>query len=56
MQGDVESDKRIASSCWEHISQIFSQLEEFRAFELLRNGRERTEYLLVGTYYTLSFL
>lgn len=42
-----ESDSRIAASCWEHISRIFSQLEEFRAFELLRNGRDRTEYLLV---------
>ncbi|GMS80067.1 hypothetical protein PENTCL1PPCAC_2242, partial [Pristionchus entomophagus] len=45
--GVNESDRRIAFSCWEHISRIFLQLEEFRAFELLRNGRDRTEYLLV---------
>ncbi|GMT10582.1 hypothetical protein PFISCL1PPCAC_1879, partial [Pristionchus fissidentatus] len=45
--GENPSDRRIASSCWAHISRIFSQLEEFRAFELLRNGRDRTEYLLV---------
>ncbi|KAE9418231.1 hypothetical protein Angca_003479 [Angiostrongylus cantonensis] len=41
------SDMEVAHSCWRHISHIFEQLEEFRAFELLRNGRDRTEYLLV---------
>ena len=31
--------------CWRHISDIFQQLEEFRAFELLRTGLDRTNYL-----------
>ena len=41
----------MAESCWRHIKHIFQQLEEFRAFELLRSGRERTEYLLVSFSY-----
>lgn len=45
--GSYELDMEVAHSCWRHISHIFEQLEEFRAFELLRNGRDRTEYLLV---------
>ncbi|KAJ1373953.1 hypothetical protein KIN20_036515 [Parelaphostrongylus tenuis] len=45
--GSYVSDMEVAHSCWRHISHIFEQLEEFRAFELLRNGRDRTEYLLV---------
>lgn len=37
----------IAQGCWRHLSRIFKELDEFRAFELLRSGRDRTEYLLV---------
>lgn len=37
----------MAETCWRYIKNIFSKLDEFRAFELLRNGRDRTEYLLV---------
>lgn len=37
----------IANGCWWHIKNIFEQLEEFRAFELLRTGLDRTRYLLV---------
>lgn len=48
MQGlSYEEDYEIAQSCWRHISRIFQQLDEFRAFELLRTGRDRAEYLLV---------
>ncbi|CAJ0946367.1 unnamed protein product, partial [Mesorhabditis belari] len=36
-----------AESCWKHITHLFHQLAEFQAFEMLRNGRDRTEYLLV---------
>jgi len=32
---------------WNRIVDIFKKLEEFRAFELLRNGRDRADYLLV---------
>lgn len=36
-----------ATSCFKYISRIFEELEEFRAFELLRNGLDRSKYLLV---------
>ena len=37
----------VADGCYIHIRRIFEQLDEFRAFELLRTGRDRSEYLLV---------
>jgi len=40
-------DTEIADGCWRYIRKIFSQLEEFRAFELLRSGLDRSRYLLV---------
>ncbi|MFH4976082.1 hypothetical protein AB6A40_002791 [Gnathostoma spinigerum] len=42
-----EEDWEIAVGCWRYIRSIFTQLEEFRSFELLRSGRDRTDYLLV---------
>lgn len=39
-------DMEIAQGCWRYICNIFTQLEEFRAFELLRNGLDRTKYLV----------
>ncbi|CAB4062074.1 AQR [Lepeophtheirus salmonis] len=42
-----EEDKEIAFGCWTCIQDIFTQLEEFRAFELLRSGLDRTRYLCV---------
>lgn len=42
-----EEDMEIAEGCYRYIKKIFQQLEEFRAFELLRSGRDRTNYLLV---------
>lgn len=36
-----------ANSCFRYITHIFTELEEFRAFELLRNGLDRSKYLLV---------
>ena len=44
---DFVSDLDVAKSCWKILSEKFAKLEEFRAFELLRNGKDRTEYLLV---------
>ncbi|KAM8833729.1 RNA helicase aquarius isoform 2-T3 [Synchiropus picturatus] len=42
-----EEDMDIAEGCYRHIRKIFTQLEEFRAFELLRSGLDRSKYLLV---------
>lgn len=50
-KGQYEEDMEVAHSAWRHIQNIFEQLEEFRAFELLRNGRDRTEYLLVSYFF-----
>lgn len=40
-------DYEIAQGCYRYIQKIFQQLEEFRAFELMRSGADRAEYLLV---------
>lgn len=40
-------DMDIANGCFSHIKKIFTQLEEFRAFELLRSGSDRANYLLI---------
>lgn len=45
-------DLEVARGCWNYIRRIFEQLDEFRAFELLRTGRDRTEYLLVKVKYS----
>ncbi|KAK7598066.1 hypothetical protein V9T40_006301 [Parthenolecanium corni] len=42
-----EEDLEIAEGCYRYIEKIFTQLEEFRAFELLRSGLDRSKYLLV---------
>lgn len=42
-----DADLKIAHGCFTYISKIFTQLEEFRAFELLRSGLDRSKYLLV---------
>ncbi|XP_006274043.1 RNA helicase aquarius [Alligator mississippiensis] len=42
-----DEDTEIAEGCFRHIKKIFTQLEEFRAFELLRSGLDRSKYLLV---------
>lgn len=43
----MEEDLEIAESCFRYIKHIFDELEEFRAFELLRSGLDRSKYLLV---------
>ncbi|EDV21748.1 uncharacterized protein TRIADDRAFT_30088, partial [Trichoplax adhaerens] len=40
-------DLDVAEGCFRHIKKIFTELEEFRAFELLRNGVDRSNYLLI---------
>lgn len=42
-----EEDMEKAEGCFRYIKKIFFQLEEFRAFELLRSGLDRSQYLLV---------
>ncbi|CAF1321667.1 unnamed protein product [Rotaria sordida] len=42
-----ENNLEIAQGCFRYIQQIFTQLEEFRSFELMRNGSDRAKYLLV---------
>lgn len=42
-----DADLEVAKRCFDYISKIFTQLEEFRAFELLRSGLDRSKYLLV---------
>lgn len=42
-----EEDLEIAKGCFRYLEKIFTQLEEFRAFELLRSGLDRSKYLLV---------
>ncbi|XP_058799863.1 RNA helicase aquarius [Phymastichus coffea] len=42
-----EEDLAVAESCFRYIERIFTQLDEFRAFELLRSGLDRSKYLLV---------
>ena len=34
-----KEDMEIARGCWRYLSDIFQQLDEFRAFELLRTGK-----------------
>ncbi|CAL4185042.1 unnamed protein product [Meganyctiphanes norvegica] len=42
-----EEDMEIAEGCFRYLENIFTQLKEFRAFEMLRSGLDRTRYLLV---------
>uniref|UniRef100_A0A5S6R4R1 Intron-binding protein aquarius n=1 Tax=Trichuris muris TaxID=70415 RepID=A0A5S6R4R1_TRIMR len=42
-----EENMEMAESCWRYICDIFSELDEFRSFELLRGGRDRVEYLVI---------
>lgn len=42
-----DEDMEVAKSCYRYIDHIFEELEEFRAFELLRSGLDRSKYLLV---------
>ena len=37
----------IAQGCQRHIDRIFSELEDIRPFEILRNQRDKTNYLMI---------
>ncbi|KAJ3213844.1 hypothetical protein HDU67_002387 [Dinochytrium kinnereticum] len=47
VDASLEEVKKIAKGCYGHIQGIFQQIEEIRAFELLRNNHDRSNYLLV---------
>ncbi|EFA84916.1 intron-binding protein [Heterostelium album PN500] len=42
-----DADKSVAERCWRAIQQIFTELEECRAFELLKSPSDRFNYLLM---------
>lgn len=44
---NFEQNFEVAKECFQSIRAIFSQLEEFKPFEILRNGSERANYLLL---------
>ncbi|KAI9192971.1 intron-binding protein aquarius [Polychytrium aggregatum] len=37
----------VAEGCFRHLKNIFEELEEIRAFELLKSSRDRSNYLLI---------
>ena len=43
---DGATDLRRAKGCFRHLQTVFTELEEFRAFELLKGGTDRGDYLL----------
>nr|XP_027195833.1 RNA helicase aquarius-like [Dermatophagoides pteronyssinus] len=42
-----DEDLEIAKGCFRFLKKIFTQLDEFRAFEIMRSGSDRANYLLV---------
>jgi len=45
--GDEASDLDCARGCFRHLESVFTELADFRAFELLRNHKTRANYLLL---------
>ena len=43
----AEEDMKVATGCMRHIDDVFAKLKEYRAFEILHRGRDRSNYLLV---------
>eukprot|EP01113_Clastostelium_recurvatum_P032039 TRINITY_DN4066_c0_g1_i3.p1 TRINITY_DN4066_c0_g1~~TRINITY_DN4066_c0_g1_i3.p1 ORF type:complete len:1486 (-),score=430.72 TRINITY_DN4066_c0_g1_i3:35-3970(-) len=43
---DYASDAEVAHGCFRHLAKMFTELEECRAFELLRTTHDRANYLL----------
>src|SRR5690606_24480109 len=42
----LQKDKEIADSCFKYIKDLFSELKEYRALELLRTPVDRANYLV----------
>jgi intron-binding protein aquarius len=51
--GDEEGDLASAEGCFRHISKLFEELNDYRAFELLRTQGHRSDYLLTKQVQTL---
>eukprot|EP01138_Halocafeteria_seosinensis_P000976 gb/GECG01000999.1/.p1 GENE.gb/GECG01000999.1/~~gb/GECG01000999.1/.p1 ORF type:complete len:1658 (+),score=245.61 gb/GECG01000999.1/:1-4974(+) len=47
-QGTFEESVEAAVACFKHVDQIFTELRDYRAFELLRTHRLRSDYLLTN--------
>lgn len=45
-KGDYDQDVEIAAGCFRHIKNLFAELADYRAFELLRTQGHRADYLL----------
>jgi intron-binding protein aquarius len=45
-RSDPEADLLAAESCFAHLARFFAELASYRAFELLRGQRGRTDYML----------
>lgn len=45
--GSKTEDIKVASACLNSIRDMFSELSDYRSFELLRSLRHRTDYLLM---------
>ena len=43
---DAEQATEAAQGCFRHLQRLFGELEEIRAFELLRTGYDRANYLI----------
>ena len=41
------ADVETARGCFRHVERVFAELADYRAFELLRNQRHRSDYLLL---------
>jgi len=46
-KNSFEENWKIAEGCFCYIRTIFTKLEEFRAFELMQSGLDRSKYLLI---------
>jgi len=46
-EGEREQLVEIAQGCYRHVQKIFAELEDIRPFEILRNPRDKANYLLV---------
>jgi len=44
---DSDEHREIARGCFKHIKKIFTELDDILPFELLRNGRDKANYLLM---------
>lgn len=46
-EADREALLDVAQGCYRHVEKIFTELEDIRPFEILRNPRDKANYLLI---------